>query len=79
MPIQVTTSVSDIDAVGVSTELEDSTAPMDSEVNITQSGAPTPEESQKLSPSEAGQSEAEGDAEGMNADREIDADAEPST
>lgn len=71
---QVPASVSDIDAVGVSTELDDSTAPMDSEVNVTQSGAPTPEENQKLSPSEAGQSEAEGDA-----DREVDADAEPGT
>ncbi|KAF9624058.1 hypothetical protein IFM89_007756 [Coptis chinensis] len=81
---QITTSVTENDAGGISTELEDSTLPMDTEVNISESGDPTPEENQKLSPSaelgqEAGQSEAEGEAEVETRimDGETDAEADP--
>ncbi|OVA19210.1 THO complex [Macleaya cordata] len=64
---QTTTPATETDGGGVSGELEDSAVPMDADavgVNISQSGAPTPEENLKLSPNadlgqEAGQSEAE--------------------
>ncbi|PIA64155.1 hypothetical protein AQUCO_00201442v1 [Aquilegia coerulea] len=79
---QITNSTTDMDTGG-NTELEDSTAPMDAEalVSITQSGAPTPEENQKLSPSEAGNSEAEVEVEAdtgtKTTDGEVDAEEEP--
>ncbi|RWR92871.1 THO complex subunit 1 [Cinnamomum micranthum f. kanehirae] len=61
----------EIDGTGSGAELEDSTAPMDADtaaVGISQSGAPTPEESQKQSPEmdlgqEVGQLEADAEAE----------------
>lgn len=61
----------EIDGTGSGAELEDLTAPMDADtaaVGISQSGAPTPEESQKQSPEmdlgqEVGQLEADAEAE----------------
>ncbi|XP_042499695.1 THO complex subunit 1 [Macadamia integrifolia] len=71
---------------GVNADLEDSVAPIetDASVNISESGAPTPDENQKQSPDtemgkEAGQSEVEGEVEveaGM-IDGETDAEGEP--
>ncbi|XP_077220364.1 nuclear matrix protein-like protein isoform X2 [Tasmannia lanceolata] len=75
----------EIDGGGSGAELEDSAAPMDADptsVNISQSGAPTPEESQKQSPEmeigpEAGQLEAEAEAEvEAEVDGETDLEAE---
>lgn len=80
-----------MDGGGIVGELEDSAVQMDTDavgVNISQSGAPTPEDNPKLSPNaelgqEAGQSEAEVEMEGeaglVDGETDLEADQDAAT
>lgn len=84
--MQTTTRAGEIDGDGTRADIEASTAAMDTDAamasgNISQGGTPTPEENQKQSPDtdlgqEAGQLEADGEAEPGLIDGETDAEVD---
>jgi THO complex subunit 1 len=83
---QNATAASEIDGEGIRADLEASSTPMDTDApvaseNISQGGTPTPDELQKQSPDtdigqEAGQLDADAEADGGMIDGETDAEVD---
>ncbi|KAK0592226.1 hypothetical protein LWI29_015429 [Acer saccharum] len=83
---QIATAASEIDGEGIRADLEASSTPMDTDApvaseNISQGGTPTPDELQKQSPDtdigqEAGQLDADAEADGGMIDGETDAEVD---